>query len=129
MRSTEVEALTRAYALAGQVAQVQGQEVLDNLDPDQALREGFERMGAPSLVLRSREAVERLRSERNQAQATPAQGADLQAIAPQVRRLAQQALSSGTLSGAGAQAQASDPVQAVAEALAEFNPGLDGGAA
>lgn len=111
MRNTEVEAITRAYALAGQVAQVQGTEVLDNLDPDEALREGFERIGAPPSVLRPREGVKKLRNRRAKDAEQAAQALQL---APEP---------------APAPAQPADPVQAALAALSELNPLAQGGEA
>jgi len=68
-RSQELAAIERAYALAGMVAQTTGDPtVLDNYDPDETLRVAHEVLGAPAVMLRSKDDVASLRQARAEQQ-------------------------------------------------------------
>jgi predicted DNA-binding protein YlxM (UPF0122 family) len=85
-RQSEVDAIVKTYAVAGEISKVR-QDVLDNLNPDEAIRRIAEIEGAPVGVLVPPEEVRRVRDAKArlmqaQAQAAAAQqGADVAATA------------------------------------------------
>lgn len=62
LRNEIVEGLIRTWELAGMIAQMKP-EVLDNLDPDESIREAGEVLGTPDKIFIARNHVKTLRSE------------------------------------------------------------------
>lgn len=74
-------AINQGIAFAASLAQG-APEVLDNVDFDAALAEGLEMLGVPPTMLRSKDALEQVRSQRAQAAALAAQSAPKARTAP-----------------------------------------------
>lgn len=73
-RQGEVDAIVRTYAIAGEVSKIRA-DVLDNLDPDDAIRRIGAIEGAPVSVLVPIEQVRQLRKAKQQAQMAEQQAA------------------------------------------------------
>lgn len=91
-REAEVHAIIETYAIAGEIAKVRP-DILDNLDPDEALRRIAQIKGAPTSTIVPIEKVRelraaRLRQQKAQAQADAiARGVEVAGGAADVQRL------------------------------------------
>lgn len=89
-RAVGLQSLERGLTLAGAIAQTTGDpSVLDNVDADDALRRGWDMLGAPKDALRSTENRDAIRRERAETQAQQQQAAEMAAMVEDAQRLSQ----------------------------------------
>lgn len=79
-RAVGVGQIERGVAFVGNFAGV-APDIMDNVDPDETVREYYERLGVPARTLRDKSVVEQLRSQRAQQQ----QAEQAAAMMPAVR--------------------------------------------
>lgn len=93
-KAGEVDAIVRTYAIAGEISKARP-DILDNLNPDEAIRRIARIEGAPTATLIPIEQVRKLRAAREQQQAAQAQadaaqqGVDIARTAAEAGRIAE----------------------------------------
>lgn len=101
--SASIDELTRYVLSVGQLEQMQGNPALDKFDPDVAIEEKAKATGAPPRIVRSDDAVAKIRAQRSQQQQQQQQQEQMQAAAQAAQQHSSAVKNMGQTPGPGGQ--------------------------